>query len=391
MNHLNKKIIVGIDASNIGGGGGLTHLIEILKNFEYSYFKNKITKIIIFSSTKVLKEIPDLIFVEKITFPEFNKTLFDRFRFQLFSFDKEIKSRCDILLSITGDYTGSFKPVVGMSRNMLLYEKDVWKDIKQPKELLRFWINFNKQKICFKNASTIIFISQYAKNFISQKLNLRKKVSAVIHHGISIKFLNFEKKQKDILNYSFNKPFRLLYVSTIHIYKNHLSVVKALSRARKMQIPVELVLVGGVLYEPAGKRLFNLIKKVDPEQEFIFYKGHINYAEIEKEYQLADGIIFASTCENMPNILIESMASGNAILCSNKQPMPEFIKENAFYFDAKSVESILESLLIFLAQPQKRKLFINNNKNEVKNYSWTKSSSQLFKTILNTYKHFKNV
>ena len=37
--------------------------------------------------------------------------------------------------------------------------------------------------------------------------------------------------------------------------------------------------------------------------------------------------IFASTCENMPNILIEGMSSGLPILCSNYLPMPEFLKD----------------------------------------------------------------
>src|SRR5690606_34189423 len=107
--------------------------------------------------------------------PELNDNLFSRIKFQLTKFDQEIKERCDILFSITGDYVGQFQPLVGMSRNMLLYEREIWKEIKQPKEIIRFWLNFKKQKICFGNTESIIFISEYAKNYITSKLKLNPK------------------------------------------------------------------------------------------------------------------------------------------------------------------------------------------------------------------------
>ena len=46
-------MILGIDASNIISGGGLTHLIEILNEFKY----HKINKIIIWSNNKTLKKL----------------------------------------------------------------------------------------------------------------------------------------------------------------------------------------------------------------------------------------------------------------------------------------------------------------------------------------------
>ena len=62
-----------------------------------------------------------------------------------------------------------------MSRNMLLYERDIWIDIKSPIEILRFWLNFKKQEKCFKSSKGIIFISKYAKDYISNQLHLENK------------------------------------------------------------------------------------------------------------------------------------------------------------------------------------------------------------------------
>ena len=91
---------IGIDASNIGLGGGVTHLIEILSHFPLN---EEIDKVIVFASEKVLNQLPDAEFINKITFPAFNKRLINRVLFQIFVYDKHIKKHCDILFSVTGD------------------------------------------------------------------------------------------------------------------------------------------------------------------------------------------------------------------------------------------------------------------------------------------------
>jgi glycosyltransferase involved in cell wall biosynthesis len=376
---------VGIDASNVGGGGGVTHLKEILLNFDKNYFSDKVTGIVVFSSKKVLDQITDDNFIEKTTFPELNLGLLSRIRFQFFRYDEEIKKRCDILFSITGDYTGDFKPLIGMSRNMLLYERDIWCEIKAPKEIIRFWLNFKKQEKCFKNASGIIFISKYAKKYASEVLPIKEKYKTIIHHGISPRFIGQTKEQKEISEYSLDNPYKFLYVSTVHVYKNQWNVVKAIAKLREAGFPVVLSLVGGIIFTPAGKKLFKVINEVDPKREFIFFKGNISYNQIDVEYRNTDGIIYASTCENMPNILIESMASGIPIASSDKEPMPEFLKKGGYYFDAKSIHSIFTTLKSFLNSPKEREIKAKKNLEIIKEFSWKKTSRETFEYIIKIF------
>lgn len=377
---------VGIDASNIGMGGGITHLKEILNNFNGND-ENSIKEIIVFSSKKVLNQLPDKTWLIKKSYSWLNKTLIHRLFFQLFLYDQEVSKYCDILFSITGDYIGKFKPMIGMSRNMLLYEKDIWKEINSHKETLRFRLNYLKQKRNFKNASGIIFISNYAKKFVNKVFDLENKSQILIHHGISPKFKGELKSQLSLDSYSFSNPFNFIYVSTVHVYKHQWNVVKAIGNLRDRGIPVKLTLVGGVIFEPAGELLEKTINDVDPGNEFISYLGHLPYDSIENEYRKADGIIFASTCENMPNILIESMASCLPIACSNKDPMPEFLKEGGFYFNAKSVSSIEESLINLLNSKEEREKKIKENLKQINEFSWQKTSLETFKFIKEIYQH----
>lgn len=373
---------IGIDASNIGGGGGVTHLKEILANLPEL---KEIEKVTVFASQKVLKQLSEVDHIKKITFPALNKGLLNRVVFQLWDYDKHLKQHCDILFSVTGDYLGRFKPVVGMSQNMLLYERNIWKEIKQPKEIMRFWLNFLKQWRCFSNASGIIFISQYAKKYVSNKLNLKNKEISIIHHGISPRFQGKVRKQFSIDNYSEKNPFKLLYVSTVHVYKHQWNLVEAVDLLRKKGYPIVLDLVGGVIFKPAGKKLEKVIQEIDPHHKFIHYHGHVPYDKIDEFYKKADGIVYASTCENMPNILIESMASGLPIVCSNKQPMPEFLKENGFYFDAKNVDSISNAIEEMFLNPEKRESMAKRNFEEVKKYSWEITANETFSFLEEIY------
>ena len=380
---------IGIDATNIGGGGGVTHLKEILANLKNDEQSVNIDRIVVFSSSFILNQLDDSFFIKKVTFPLLNKSLIHRILFQLFQFDKEISNRCDILFSITGDYTGSFRPLVGMSQNMLLYEREIWREINDFKEILRFWVIFQKQKKCFKNSLGIIFISNYADNYISKKLPIKEKQKKIIHHGISSRFYSKIKKQKKITDYSFENPFNFLYVSTVHVYKHQWNVVEAIAKLRDSGYPVTLHLVGGVIFKSSGKKLFNMINKVDENKEFIFFNGNVDYDVIESFYKKSDGIIYASTCENMPNILLESMSSGTPIACSKKQPMPEFLKDAGFYFNAKSTDSIYNTLLSFLLSPEERYINAQKAHQNILSYNWKKTSLETFNFIKNILLHAK--
>ena len=47
--------------------------------------------------------------------------------------------------------------------------------------------------------------------------------------------------------------------------------------------------------------------------------------------------IFASSCENMPITLIEGMASGLPIACSDRGPMPEVLQDGGCILTQKIV------------------------------------------------------
>ena len=68
------------------------------------------------------------------------------------------------------------------------------------------------------------------------------------------------------------------------------------------------------------------------------------FENLHLEYKKCDIFIFASTCENLPSNLLEAMASGNPIACSQKEPMTDILGDAAEYFIADDIDSIADSI-----------------------------------------------
>ena len=117
---------------------------------------------------------------------------------------------------------------------------------------------------------------------------------------------------------------------------------------------MSLTLIGGGKGRAMNK-LLRQVKKSDPVySEFIKILPFLPHQKLPKYLAKADIFIFASSCENMPNTLIEGMAAGMLIASSNRGPMPEVLGDAGVYFEPESVNSIVQALEGLLLSNVKR-------------------------------------
>lgn len=370
-------INIGIDASNIKSGGGLTHLKELLSHFTPD--RHRIRKIYIYSLYD-MSDLPDeeWIVKRKFSFIGNNNFIFESF-WKFFLLYKELKKdNIHVLFVPGGSYVGTFKPFVTMSQNMLVFEQIErarygWSWTRARLKLLNF-----VQTYTFKSADGLIFISNYASNYIHQKIKELPKCT-IIHHGISEKFEAAPRIQHPLSDYSAQNPFKLLYVSVINVYKHQENVIKAVKALVDENYPIELELIGSC-YEPMKARINELVQE---NKSFVTYTSAVKYELIAEHYKKADGFIFASTCENMPNILIEAMSAGLPIVCSSYGPMPEFLLDAGIYVDPLDVNSMTEGIRELVSDHQKRGDMANKAHQYSKKYNWSKCSDETFNFIIN--------
>lgn len=379
-------MILGIDASNIREGGGFTHLKEIL--FNASPEKYGFKKVIIWSSKKTLEKLPDFPWLSKVNNKWLNQSFIISFLYQSLLISADIKKKnCDLLFVPGGTFLGNFKHIVSMSQNMLPFEKEEINRFPKWASRLKFKLLKITQSYTFKKSKGVIFLTDYAKNYISNSIYLDSLKTIVIPHGIKKKFVSQPKAQKHIHFYNEKNPFKFLYVSIVTEYKHQWNVAKAILKLYNNGYHVSLDLVGGYTHEALQK--LNTVL-ADDEKKIITYKGLIPYEELSVIYKEADGFIFASTCENMPIILIEAMTAGLPVASSEKQPMPEILKQSAFYFNATDVESIYECLKKYLVDADKRQENAEETFHKASVYTWKDCSDRTFTYLSEKIKNNAN-
>lgn len=373
---------IGIDASNLRSGGGVTHLIEILNVFEPSNYSFDSICIVVFGNKKTLNKISNKNWLIKKSNYFLEKNLFFRTFWQFFILKWALKNmKCDILFSPGGRDQSNFKPMVTMSRNMLPFEY---------RELFKFGWSFMTLKLLFlrflqiktfNKSDGLIFLSEYAKKKVSTNLNTNKINTVVIQHGINMKFYLKPRPQKSFKSFISNNPCKIIYVSTLDPYKHHINIINAVKNLNKKGIPISLILVGSI-----GQSFKKIQKEIYNYENIINYYGEISYENLQDFYLKADIGIFASSCENLPNILLEKMASGLPIVSSNYEPMPEVLRNGGLYFNPESVFEIEEQLEKLVRSKDLRETLSKQSFQIAELYSWEKCSEETFNFINKCYK-----
>ena len=343
-----KKINVGIDASNIASGGGLTNLVQMLAAAVPS--NCGVGFVHIWISDKIASRLPIRDWLIVHTPKWCARSLSIRVLSQQFLLPNLVKMEdCDILFAPGGTLPlRCAVPTVSMSQNMLPFEPDravlfgkfSWMRLKM--KLLRFSHGRSFQRAC-----GVIFLSRYSQTVILNQLGGVLGSTTLIPHGVEQRFSFPHRKKIDHMSMP-DRPLRLLYVSMQLPYKHQLEVIQAVYRLRQLRVSVVLQMVGcnSGKYGDAVRRLR---MRIDPEQNFIYDFGQIEFDQIHDLYQQADAFVYASSCENLPNILIEAMSAGLPIVCSDRGPMPEVLGDAGLYFNPESPDSLVASILRLLS------------------------------------------
>jgi glycosyltransferase involved in cell wall biosynthesis len=110
----------------------------------------------------------------------------------------------------------------------------------------------------------------------------------------------------------------------------------------------------------------------------LLWSGAVPFESLHQHYQQADAFVFASSCENLPNILIEAMAAGLPIASSNRGPMPEVLGDAGVYFDPDSPHAIADALHRLALDDQLRLALAQRAWRQVQDYSWERCARETF-------------
>ncbi|MCF8186951.1 MAG: glycosyltransferase family 4 protein [Sulfuritalea sp.] len=381
------RLTIGIDATNLRGGGGVTHLVELLRALHPAGLGVK--RVVVWGGSSTLNALKYRSWLTKCNPEALNKGLLSRTAWQWFRLSQAARTEgCDVLFVPGGSFAGNFQPVVTMSQNLLPFEMSELRRYSWTLFALKLLLLRLTQSRSFRKAEGVIFLTEYACEAVLRVTGKLRGKTIIIPHGLSPRFNRSPKMQRDITEYNHSDPYRVLYVSIVDQYKHQWHVVKAVAILRKKGLPVVLDLVGPA-YPPALLRLNATLDLVDLDRRWVHYHGAIPYEELHSMYSKVDMGIWASTCETFGIILLEAMASGLPIACSSKQPMPEVVGKAAVYFNPEKPDDIARALHALIESPRLRAELAQASYVRSQKYSWQRCASETFEFLNAVVKEYK--
>jgi glycosyltransferase involved in cell wall biosynthesis len=245
-------------------------------------------------------------------------------------------------------------------------------------KLVYFYFYFLNWFAC-KRACHIIAVSKNTKKDIINFFKVKPERISVVHSGVCEEFIIKEKLAVEYLRKKYSIPSSkkvLLYVGNLTPHKNVEMLICAFA---KMQNKNNCCLV------LAGKAfdLFGGNKKAAELgiEKSVFQTGFISQEELIDLYNLADLFVFPSIYEGFGLPVLESLACGTPVACSNTSSLPEVGGEFAFYFNPLDENDIARQIDKALHSKQDPK--------ELRNYalqfSWKKTAEKTLNALETCY------
>lgn len=371
-----------INAISALRGGGQTYLINLLQEFISSDLECDLVIITNKKNSKIFSKFEsDNIIMYESSFASLNivfRVLWEVFYLPLLLFNFKASSYFapgGIMVTITPKFCKSYTAL----RNMLPFDK---------RERARFpffsyirfklWLLKHIFLISYKFSDGVIFISNHSRDEVKKYIDNIEMKSSVIYHGINESFL-IKQDDFELLSCLGLSPGEYyLYVSILDVYKAQREVVNEWLELTKSGGRYPLVLVGPN-YNDYGNQVVKLIE--GSNNELVKYVGPISYDKLPPLYQGARALIFASSCECCPNILLEKLASGRPVISSNIMPMPEFGNDAAIYFDPYSKGSLTKAVTYLESEGSMIK-HSRLSAERAKDFSWELTTKNTFSYLL---------
>ena len=368
-----SSVRLGIDASNIRAGGAVKHLREVLGRGGLA--SHGIGRVVVWGGRSTLEAMPDRPGIELRHDADLERPLPFRLAWQARRLPRLARGECDLVFCPGGSAPGGFRPYVTMSQNMLPFE---WREMARylPRwYFLRLVALRRAQSRAIRRADGVIFLTEYARQSITRVAGGLWGRFAVVPHGMDEMLRRAPRMQRPIEQYTDDSPFRLLYVSQIDAYKHQWNVVEAVGalRARGWAVSLELI---GPAFETELWRTRRAVRRVDPEGRFVTIRGRTPFEKLINAYHSADGFVFASSCENLPTVLLEAMSAGLPIACSNLGPMPEVFGDAGPYFDPRDARDTERALVELLTDAGRRAEFAVRAHDRAAAYDWQRTADE---------------
>ncbi len=248
-----------------------------------------------------------------------------------------------------------------------------------PRERVWFFEYFLKRRMPF--ATHILTISEFIKQEIIEEFKVpTEMVTAIPLAPDPIFGLRSTEEVKNIKQQYKLPQSYLLFVSSLEPRKNIGLLIEAM---HKISVDIPLVLVGW--HGWGDKEWLEKIKSTKLKTR-IHIIGHVPDKHLAEIYNGATALVYPSLYEGFGLPIVEAMACGCPVICSDTASMPEAAGGAALFINPKKSDELSAAIECMVSNQETRTDLISKGHAQAKRFNWERTARKtldVFKKVSN--------
>src|SRR5229473_3029094 len=213
----------------------------------------------------------------------------------------------------------------------------------------------------------LIAVSEATRADLFRFYRLPEASVVVVPHGVDSALFDLRRVQLE--------PF-VLCVSTLHPHKNIERLIRAYARKKR---DYRLVIAGFRGFR--AQAIEKLVNDLSLGAE-VQITGWIGREELYRLYDRALAFIYPSTFEGFGMPVLEAMAAGVPVACSDIAPLREVAGETALYFDPLEDDALAAALDRIVADEPLRARLAQAGRERARTFTWERSAAKTLEVLL---------
>jgi glycosyltransferase involved in cell wall biosynthesis len=213
----------------------------------------------------------------------------------------------------------------------------------------------------------LIAVSEATRSDLLHYYRIPKERVTVVHHGVEPAFSRLDRSHMESY---------LLCVSTLHPHKNLPRLIRAYGRKKR---DFRLILPG--LRGFHANTIERLIEEMGL-RDSVRITGWVPREELYTLYERARAFVYPSTFEGFGMPVLEALAAGIPVACSNIPPLREVAGDAALFFDPMNEDDIASGIERLMDDASLQERLTTSGRERARAFTWRQSAEQTLKALL---------
>lgn len=222
----------------------------------------------------------------------------------------------------------------------------------------------------FHGADSVVTVSQFTKNLVSEKYGIEPEKITVIHNGIK---LDSPKQLPPVMTELKEQGKKIVfYNGRITIQKGVDYFIRAARKVVDIDPNVVFVISG---WGDMERQIIHLVGSLGLSKNVIF-AGALWDDDRDSMYQCADLLVMPSVSEPFGLVPLEALQHGTPVLISKQSGVSEVLT-HALKVDFWDIDEMTNKIIAALKYPAMNRQLVNEGRRELQNITWRKAADKV--------------